>query len=245
MKGIFDSIPSRPPRGKRISPLIKSIGIELECEMSEEAFERLQDYKNYIYHPRIAIDDDGSLEAVNQDCTSEVTFWSTDMKEIQEFLRIMYQELGVTTNWTCGLHVHVKAAHGRTALMATRTYWQGFYRAYNEYANSSLGGTNYLDRIDNEWCEMRPYVQEEVVYTLEGNGLDDRYVAINLNSLHKHAFKTVEHRILPAQSSYEEAVRTLGWFTQTCTKLMRASLDSKEETSLVSQLSSGALKLLL
>lgn len=232
--GVFDSIPANAPRRKRISPLIQSIGIELECEMSNEAYDQLEDY---AHHPRIEIHDDGSLETQNQDCTAEVTFWSTDMKEIEKFLKIMYRTLGVTTNYSCGLHVHVKAAHGRTALMATPTYWHGFYKAFRTYAESAgAQASKYKARLHNEWCEMRPYSQKDVVDTLDGIDWDDRYVAINLNSLHKHGFGTVEHRILPAQDTSAEAIKTLRWFTATSTKLMKEAMQQSEDLQLIKEL---------
>ena len=44
---------------------------------------------------------------------------------------------------------------------------------------------------------------------------NDRYTAINLSSLVRHSFGTIEHRILPYQASALEAQNSLRWLLTT------------------------------
>lgn len=230
-KVLFGDIPDRPPRGQ-IAPFIRSVGIELECELSSDALDRLNQANGDYYsgNPRIEVNDDCSIEARVEDTTAEVTFWSTDLKEIERFLKTMYRDLGVKTNDTCGFHVHIKPIRN-PRLFATETYWEGFIRAYRAYALRY--GEKYRKRLTCGWCDLPDYDEEAVQAIYKGDGdyfdnHEDKWkfsgrLGINLYSLQDHSFGTVEHRILPAQDNEREAMRSLRWLTRTSSRLLSAA----------------------
>jgi hypothetical protein len=59
-------------------------------------------------------------------------------------------------------------------------------------------------------------------------GARSRYVCINLASLVKHSYGTIEHRIMPHQSTSEEAIRSVRWLVQTSSNLITSSLDYEQ-----------------
>ena len=231
------SFPAEAPTGITPGAGIRSIGVEFECELPAHFALELDRLDGT--NPRIEIHHDGSLEAYQSgNTTREVCFWSTDVSEIIRFVGVMFDHFEAEPNDTCGFHVHVRPTEGNVWAFATADYWSGFYRAYRAFAQSqeSIGGistdalrTKYQARTSSHWCIMRAHTIDFMAQ-LHARLSNDRYTAINLASLNRHSFGTVEHRILPYQSSIVETERTLRWFTETVSGLLGRSLLYAETT---------------
>jgi hypothetical protein len=216
------AVPPRVPIFPEAPPSINmpngiySIGVELECEVPHSQTHALRRFLQSC-GSRVEVHADGSLEPDDFDNTmQEITFWTTDMLEMQRFFEVMYNEFDVTTNATCGLHVHVKPQESLLDRYYSRSYWDGFYRAYGDFAAASIRRV-YRSRMDSEWCQMAEHCIVETVNPPE------RYRCINLLSLNRHGLGTVEHRILPHQESAEEAIASVAWLTQTSSELINVS----------------------
>ena len=217
---LIPSFPRNAPLGC-IAPGILSVGVELECSVPRVNVAALNEFGRRC--PRMVIADDGSLNASPGCETAEVTFWSTSLDEMRQWLEAMYNVIVVQTNNSCGFHIHVRPEESLQGAFATRTYWDGFYQAYREMAREPGRRTAYVNRETDHWCPMRPWSQRFAEQALEG--VADRYSAINLCSLTRHGFGTIEHRIMPHQLSAEEAAGSVGWMAQTASRLINAPMD--------------------
>jgi Putative amidoligase enzyme len=207
---------SRPPASKMPTGIV-SAGVEFECFFDDE--HSLVECDEFVERcPRATVSDDGSIESDDSDfdSTREYTFWSTDPREIVEWMRRIY-EYGAVTNSSCGFHIHVKPEAERTWRFATRHYWDEFERRYRAFANARDDSQKYLDRMDNDYSAMTPWSRSFIRALLNEEA---RFTAVNLGSLLKHNYGTVEHRIMPHQENSEEAAVTLLWLLQTVSSLI-------------------------
>ena len=222
--------PQRRPPATRPAAGLLSVGIELECEIPREHFEAVEAWVEGFDRPACDIHTDGSIATERSGSIArELTFWSTDMAEIESYIRTMYETFGAHTNTSMGFHIHIKPEPRLTWAFATRGYWEGFYGAYRAYAaeaddRNRRGRGKFAERMGNSWCRMTPYNLDYVVSASTDEGRVSRYVAVNLESLVKHEFGTIEHRIMPHQSDAEEAIRSVRWLVDTASSLINGPL---------------------
>lgn len=206
---------------------IASAGVELECEVPRApgwtaAMASICDRSN----GRMERHRDGSVHALRPGNESaEFTFWSTSMAELGAWLDGMYAS-GAVTNPSCGFHVHVRPEDRYRWAFATRGYWDGFKAAYQAMARAHPRRGIYVARETCNWSSFREWSLQEAADLAAGSSL--RYAAVNLQSLTRHRFGTIEHRILPDQETAEEARSSLGWLVSTASRLATGALDYGE-----------------
>lgn len=229
---VFQAFPSllqeAPPAGVSPASGLRSVGVELECIVPNDSENTLRAFARQV--PRMAdningeaIGRDGSVEPDDENDTSayELTFWSTDLREIDAWLKFMYDEVGAVTNASCGFHIHVCPDPKLKWAFASRGYWEGFYAAYNTFADAN--SSKFRARPNSDWCRFLGYDLDEVV-NIAVRGNLHRYNAINLDSLRKHRYGAIEHRIMPHQDSAAEASASLRWLVSTSSRLISSSL---------------------
>jgi len=193
---------------------VVSVGVELECVFPSSRGPAIRDA--FARCARGQIHDDGSIREGPRQDSAEFLYWAPNVETVSEWLRWAYGT-GISTNSSCGFHVHVRPTDERRWVFATRHYWDGFQSAYHQWAASKA--RKFAARETCDWCSVRPWTRTRVRNALSVGG--DRYQAINLASLVRHdAVGTVEHRILPAQSSGAEAVESLEWLVGTTERLL-------------------------
>jgi hypothetical protein len=217
------NFPNTPP-AKHLAPGIVSMGVELEGEVFREEWDRLMDWAGR-HCQRMA--DNGNDELDHQDGTvrtphngipGELTFWSTDLRELERWIRLMYKEFKVMPNASCGFHIHVKPESKTKEEFFKKEYWDGFYRSYRKLAKEKESTSpKYAQRMHSDWCLMQRWSEDLVEEARSGYG--GRF-AINLNSLTYHG--TVEHRIMPYQTTAEEAIEAVRWMAHTVSRLVTA-----------------------
>lgn len=213
-----------------ISPTIQSIGVELECLVPSGRLSMIDRWVEAC--PRAEVQRDGSIIPDEENSVGrEYTFWTTDLLELRTWLGRMY-DAGVTTNPTCGFHVHVRPEPHRLWVMGTRHYWDGMMGAYHDMYG---GNRKYARRITSEFAPFLPWCRTRVTDQLSVNRAE--YSAINLSSLRKHGIGAVEHRMLPYQETAEEAVHSLRWLVTTTDDLVKTApvpVESHEREALLS-----------
>jgi hypothetical protein len=194
---------------------IESFGVEFECVVPTHLAGRADSFVERCN--RAVPGSDGSINYGPGFTGREYTFWSTSIAEVSAWLSTLYGA-GIRTNSSCGFHVHVKPVAGRRWVAATRFYWDGFGAAYATWARQQPA--KFWERVNDHWCAFRPWTRSTVADLLENT--DNRYTAINLSSLVRHRYGTIEHRILPYQTSASEAERSLRWLLNTSGRLFAA-----------------------
>jgi hypothetical protein len=226
--------PTRTPPDARPAQGILSVGVELECEFPRQHLLAIENWVSGMRREGCDMHTDGSIDVTQAGhIARELTFWSTDMAEIESFLTTMYDTFEARTNNSMGFHIHVKPNDELTWAFATRGYWEGFYAAYGTYAREAdilnrRGRGKFASRPSGDWCRMQPYSLDYVVGASSHEGSRSRYVCINLESLVKHNYGTIEHRIMPHQSTSEEAIRSVRWLVQTSSNLITSNLDYEQ-----------------
>ena len=187
---------------------IESFGVELESVVPTSIVHSADSFVSRC--DRAVVETDGSINYGPGFTGREYTFWSTSIAEVSAWLSTLYAG-GLRTNSSCGFHVHVKPQAGRRWVAATRFYWDSFASAYHAWARTQP--SKFAERETSHWCAIQPWTRTRVADLLEST--DNRYTAINLSSLVRHSFGTIEHRILPYQATAVEAQRSLRWLLTT------------------------------
>ena len=194
---------------------IDAVGVELECIVGRRRAPALDAWVRGA--PRGTVGYDGSLRADSPSSTTrEYTYWSNSLPDLEAWLDAAFGR-GARTNATCGFHVHVKPALANRWVYATRYYWQAFEAAYYDFA-AALPEEHrqlYARRGTNYFCAFNRWGRERVMRMLSPQGLGSRYNAVNLHSLVRHGYGTVEHRILPGAPDARTAKASLRWLVET------------------------------
>jgi hypothetical protein len=207
-----------------ITQNIKSIGIELEGGINREDLENLEEYceKNNLLD-YVVFGDDGSVVVKSKEIRNiEISFWHYDLDTFLKFVEYVFNKCNFEQNATCGNHMHFKFINNEKALsiLSYATIWKKFISEYKKFAKSlgdNLLVEKYLSRLKNKYC-LAKYDVNVVIEQLElHEKASCRYRAINLNSYNIH--KTIEIRILPHFSNYEEAERSILWLIKTVDKI--------------------------
>jgi hypothetical protein len=213
-------LPALVPVAGSLGPL-ESVGFELECGVPSSmnrVFERFVSYGSGGAGGLPHGGYDSSVTVSSPYVAREATFWSRDLAQLCEWLKVAYEQVHVITNSSCGFHVHVKAAERDRWVFATRFYWDAFLTGYRLYA---AGRYKYLRRLSAYYSRARPWSASFVHGLLRRD--EERYTAINLQSLVKHPDAgTVEHRIFPHQETLEEAQTTIRWVSNIAGTLVSA-----------------------
>lgn len=191
---------------------IESFGVEFESVVPRVSVSRADAFVGNL--TRGAVERDGSIDCRGDSVAREYTFWSTSIAEVVDWLRQLYGA-GVRTNSSCGFHVHIKPKLELLWRYASRAYFQGFEERYRTWAAELP--TKFLARATCSWASFARWSRSFVRDVIENEA--GRYHAINLQSLTKHSYRTVEHRILPNQSSLREAENSLRWILGTASSL--------------------------
>ena len=209
---------------------LESIGVELECGVPPSADDALLEFVRRECRSRGDLPHngrDGSLHFSLLDGVRleprEMTFYSARPSELVDWLRVAYEQAHVVTNDTCGFHLHVRAPETDRWVMATRHYWDGFYSAYWDWANTRPKPAKYRDRLTAFYSRAMPWSRSCIRTVLSDVNSASRYAAINLQSLVKHTFGTVEHRVFPHQETAAEARETVSWLARTSAALVSAA----------------------
>lgn len=189
-----------------ISKAIKSIGVELECGFDDSGKDLMYDHFRGDSH--FSSGRDGSVYVGNSDIASaEIKYWSEDFEVMKSFLKFMYNDVEVRTNSSCGFHTHVMFVNPRLGVLmsSTKRFQEGFIKDYKaKYSRNQ----KYLSRLDVSFCRYKEFDFTAVMRQAFGGYRDDsRYRAVNINSYKQ--YRTVEFRILPYQTTAEEAISSL------------------------------------
>ncbi len=194
---------------------VVSVGVELECLVPNGHVQTVDRWVSSCPNGRVTAD--GSIERESGYQTREYTFYSQNLTEVKTWLSTMFGAGRVKTNESCGMHVHVKPTAALRWVYATRHYWQGFASAYDAFAERQERRADYRERTAAYYCRRHRWGRSYIRGLIEGN--EERYTEINLQSLIKHGFGTIEHRILPGARSGAEATGAVDWLTHTASAL--------------------------
>jgi len=203
-----------------ITENIKSIGIELEGGINSDDLRKLKnfvkennltDYFGYGY--------DYSVNVENKDYYNiEIRFWNSDLNVFFKFIEFIFDECKFKQNESCGNHIHLKFVDNEKALsvFSYRRAWKMFLDEYKKYAYTFADEktiNKYLGRLNNRYC-LAKYNTKIVISQLRSfEKNESRYRAINLNSYNIN--KTIEIRILPYFSNFDEAKKSIEWLIKT------------------------------
>jgi hypothetical protein len=181
---------------------------------------------------------DCSIETETGTQSREYLFHANTFADLETFVRLLYEQGRVRTNPSCGFHVHIRPRPEDLWVFATRHYWDGFLTAYHMKAEAygRNGDGKYSGRESNGFSIALPWRGRRIIRALEEERAE--YSAINLSSLVKHEYRTVEHRILPHQETADEAVASLRWMIDAINGLLgveRVPVSEYERGILVSQ----------
>jgi hypothetical protein len=199
-----------------INKYIMSIGFEVECGINcydRDALEQwfmanhLLDYFDYC--------SDGSVHVKSKEYQDEeIRIWHYSIKIIKRMMRAIFDIGKISTNCTCGFHIHIVIPKKYEGLTTYGPFVVNFINAYKtEFGHLR----RYEKRLHNSYCNPK-YDREEVIMGLESEDKDSRYWAINFNSIPVH--ETLEFRIFPAQRNYKEFIKTFNWFRKTVASLI-------------------------
>jgi len=200
------------------SKYIQSVGIELEGGINNDDLKKVYNWlernklKKYFSEGP-----DGSISGLDADIYIELKFWQNlkDIDNLFEFLKIVYNN-GFVTNRSCGFHVHLRLKNiEHWKIFSYRRFFREFVREYKK----SFKSDKYLQRLTNEYCKAiwrEKDIKEQINNTYK---VSARYRAINLNAV--NLYETVEIRIMPYQSTANEAIKSLKWIIKTTHKLFR------------------------
>jgi hypothetical protein len=219
--GLYTDEPPAPslPSG------IQSFGVEFECGVPDEIASAADNFVRRC--SRAYPGHDGSVTFGSGFAEREYTFWSTSIPEVTAWLSTLYAA-GIRTNSSCGFHVHIRPMEGRLWVPATRYYWDGFGAAYRQWTRTQPA--KFWARATDEWCRFQPWRRSLIESLLETDS--DRYTAINLSSLVRHRYGTIEHRILPYQANLTEATSSINWLLSTAGRLISAERIPVEDAEL-------------
>lgn len=197
-----------------ISKTINSIGLEVECGIDEDKLEQLNNWiRQHRLHRYFYAGYDGSVHVRDREIPdAELKFWHTNTKKIQEFMDYLYNECKIKTDYSCGLHIHVKMSEDSYAKLSYITVVKQFIDKYKQtFANKA----KYINRLVNSFSRENTS-QEYLDEATYGHG--GRYYAVNFTSLSVH--NTLEFRLLPNQASFNEFKKTFAWFIDTIDKIL-------------------------
>lgn len=182
---------------------IKSVGIELECGVSDSGIENIEDW----------IEDEGDIDCLNigsdasvyvdgyDHPSSEIKYYSHDIKHLFEFLDMSFGY--IKQNNTCGNHIHVRFKKPQEAI-ALFGYREAFNYFKREYIKAFGESGKFHARLRNRYCNGNAYSEDLALSQLVSSGrCEARYRMINLNSHRIHG--TIEFRILPYFMDGDEA----------------------------------------
>jgi hypothetical protein len=217
-----------------ITENIKSIGIELEGGINSDDLKKLKNFvKENNLNEFFSYGYDYSVNVDSKDYYNiEIRFWHSDLNVFFKFIEFVFNECGFKQNSTCGNHIHLKFADNEKALsiFSYRKAWKMFLDEYKKFAYTFSDEkmlNKYLGRLDNRYCLAR-YSSKVVISQLRSfEKNNSRYRAINLNSYNLN--KTIEIRILPYFSNFNEAKKSIEWLIKTIDKIynIRKSLMNK------------------
>ncbi len=197
---------------------ISSVGVELEGGIDERCVRRLRNRYgnrfNYGYDGSVYVRCNGP-NCNSWDSSAELRFWSRDYDELASFVRDAFYSCRLSQNDTCGNHVHVRFRnHNHIAsIVASEEFIRKFASEYRRFAREK--GDKYIQRMTSGYCRLPSSRGDIEAIVL----LRDRYRAVNLVSLVEPQ-KTVEFRILPYASSYNEYMDNLNWLLSTVDRII-------------------------
>jgi hypothetical protein len=223
MMATYKPAAARGGESASISRHIVSVGFELEGGMDREELLRLERF----------VDDNGLGSYYARDVESglcvkkfhgdlELKLHSRKMEVLAGFLDYAYNECGFETNFNCGFHVHMRFEDmpGAVVFFSSPSVVAQFKRDYSERFD---GNEKYLARLGSVHCR-----NDNVDTELFGRILRDgrHRIPYNKNSvIALDAYKrrgNVEFRVLPNQTSSEEAIESLGWIIETADRIYGA-----------------------
>jgi hypothetical protein len=202
-----------------ITKNIKSVGVELEGGIDSYDFEKLIDFvKKNNLNKHFSYGSDGSVYVRDKDYHDiEIKFWHNDLNIFLNFIEYVFVHCGFEQNSSCGNHMHFKFVNNSRAksIFSFGEAWKIFKQEYIKFVNTLEENLRekYLKRLENKYCRFE-YIVDIVIKQLNSYDKNySRYYAINLSSYNLH--KTLEIRLLPHFSDYEEAKKAILWLINT------------------------------
>jgi hypothetical protein len=197
---------------KTMKNFIDSIGIEVECGINREEYQRL--VKLARSNCRISFGCDGSVYVQGYDNSNiEVRYWGS-LQEVKKFVKYLWEEGKIGQNSTCGNHVHLRLIDN--ALLAGIFSYKSFWRDFKKQYKKTFKTEKYLQRLNNRYCVGR-YNRQNIIHQLQGRW-NARYRAINLVSLREH--NTIEIRLMPYAENMREHLQQVKWVYHTINKIL-------------------------
>jgi len=190
---------------------IISMGVEIECGMSDIAFRQLQ--KDFSDEKRFSLGRDRSVFVDGTTyCNFEIRFWSNRMKDIYDFIRYIWS-LGIKQNVTCGNHVHIHVTGWELLTWGFQQY------LVNRYIEHFRGIEKYLSRLTNRYCNyldclMNKGLSANVTIEQLRSCTHQRYRPVNFCPIYRPE-KTFEIRLFPYFASSTEHIRAIQWLRKT------------------------------
>jgi len=213
------------PIVEEITKHIESIGIELECNIPNDEYDDFE--AKWNEHANFEKHYDGSINTIRFCTTREYCFWSKSLKDVEKFLKDAYENGHIQTDRSCGFHIHFKFKD--MSISKIFSYRDTFKYVISEYVRmvskkDEEEVTKWMVRLHNHYCNSK-YCMTKIKRQLETRRKDwkSRYCAINHNSVYVN--KTLEFRLPPYQSSWQEAVKTLKWSINTFENVITNVID--------------------
>jgi hypothetical protein len=219
-----------------ITENIKSIGIELEGGINNDDLRKLKNFvKENSLNDYFSYDYDYSVNVDGKDYYNiEIRFWHYNLNVFFKFIEYIFNACKFKQNSTCGNHIHIKFVDNEKALsvFSYRKSWKMFLDEYKKYAYSFIDEKTmkYLGRLQNRYC-LAKYNTKIVISQLRSDEKNEsRYRAINLSSYNIN--ETIEIRILPYFSSFDEAKKSIEWLIKTIDKIYNIRKSIMNKTSI-------------
>lgn len=204
--------------------IIESIGVEIEGGIRERELEKLAELSGDYEIEDFEWGEDGSVNVHPPDdnfrgwmWNAELRFWAftENLEAFKGFAEEVYER--VVTDESCGTHFHFTSDYWQ--ILSFRKFYKRFIREYKKMAEKKKeeGEYKYMERLSSRWCSPK-YIAEKQLSLDTG----DRYTAINFCSLFRH--NTLEIRIMPYASSYEEFEEQLNFILDTLKKIIARAL---------------------
>jgi hypothetical protein len=218
-----------------ISKYVKSAGLEVECVITSENLTkwnhwvRTHEETNEAARHFVKTGDTSFGKGGCRGEATELTFWSTNMEDMEAAIRYLWDECNIKTHSHCGAHVHLKvdmpnSTGGDEDTLKFFTLSQVhklFTRKFLAYAR--VNGEKYTSRMrPSSPCSPAKYRKSRAIYTLRYGSSGPRYVLINLNSYNDGSRHTVEIRGMPGAETAAEQIRNLKFVLNTIAEIVDA-----------------------